>query len=160
MPWFVDELSELLGNHLPVQSPQFPRLAELRGKYRTILFNRRCRLLVINGICLHSYCRAWAERAMSCGYPERFAQAALGRNGKPVHRASGRQGEFTLPPLDKYDRLATKRIVLPLGIRGVHAGLDPNGEPPQETANPRPDLLGIELWNAAPNNASGDPLHI
>ena len=30
---------------------------------------------------------AWAERAKTCGYPERFAQAALGHNSKAVHRA-------------------------------------------------------------------------
>ena len=30
---------------------------------------------------------AWAERAKTVGYPERFAQEALGHNSKAVHRA-------------------------------------------------------------------------
>ena len=36
---------------------------------------------------LHSYRYAWAERAKTVGYPERFAQAALDHNSKAVHRA-------------------------------------------------------------------------
>jgi len=38
-------------------------------------------------VTLHSYRYAWAERAKTCGYPERFAQEALGHNSKAVHRA-------------------------------------------------------------------------
>ena len=34
-----------------------------------------------------AYRYAWAERAKVCGYPERFAQEALGHNSKAVHRA-------------------------------------------------------------------------
>lgn len=41
----------------------------------------------IKGVTLHSYRYAWAERAKVCGYPERFAQEALGHNSKAVHRA-------------------------------------------------------------------------
>jgi hypothetical protein len=29
----------------------------------------------------------WAERALKCGFPERFAQQALGHNSKAVHAA-------------------------------------------------------------------------
>ncbi|MGE4179924.1 MAG: tyrosine-type recombinase/integrase [Limisphaerales bacterium] len=114
---FGDELADLLRNHLPVQGPLFPRLAEPYEKHRAKLFNRRCRLLGIKGVSLHSYRYAWAERAMSCGYPERFAQAALGHNSKAVHRAYARHAEFTLPPLDEYERLATEHKVLPVGFR-------------------------------------------
>jgi hypothetical protein len=32
--------------------------------------------LKIEGVTLHSYRDAWAERALRCGYPERFAQQA------------------------------------------------------------------------------------
>jgi methionyl-tRNA formyltransferase len=38
-------------------------------------------------VTLHSYRYAWAERAKTAGYPERFAQLALGHNSKAVHRA-------------------------------------------------------------------------
>jgi hypothetical protein len=37
------------------------------------------------GVNTHRY--TWAERAKTVGYPERFAQEALGHNGKAVHRA-------------------------------------------------------------------------
>jgi integrase len=43
--------------------------------------------LKIQGVTLHSYRYAWAERARTAGYPERFAQEALGHNPKAVHRA-------------------------------------------------------------------------
>jgi|ERR1035437_1161181 hypothetical protein len=32
----------------------------------------------VSGVSLHSYRYAWAERALKCGFPERFAQQALG----------------------------------------------------------------------------------
>jgi integrase len=47
----------------------------------------RCRQLGVQGVTLHSYRYAWAERAKTAGYPERFAQEALGHNSKAVHRA-------------------------------------------------------------------------
>jgi hypothetical protein len=42
----------------------------------------RCRQLGIVGITLLSYRYAWAERAKTVGYSERFAQEPLGRNSK------------------------------------------------------------------------------
>jgi hypothetical protein len=49
---------------------------------------QRTRALQIQGVSLHSYRYAWAERARRCGYPERFAQEALGHNTpKPKLRA-------------------------------------------------------------------------
>lgn len=42
---------------------------------------------------LHSYRYAWAERAKTAGYPERFAQEALGHNSKAVHRAYASRDE-------------------------------------------------------------------
>ncbi|HTI98726.1 MAG TPA: hypothetical protein VL527_07465 [Dongiaceae bacterium] len=41
----------------------------------------------ISGVTLHSYRYAWAERSANAGYPERYAQRALGQNSKIVHRA-------------------------------------------------------------------------
>ena len=49
---------------------------------------------------------AWAERAKSCGYPERFAQEALGHSSKAVHRAYAKKAQVSLPPLEEYERKA------------------------------------------------------
>lgn len=112
---FGDELADLLRDHLRVQGPLFPRLVELQEKHRAKLFNRRCRLLGIKGVSLHSYRYTWAERAISCGSTEPFAQAALSHKSKAVHRTYARQAEFTLPPLDEYDRLANReKTIIPV----------------------------------------------
>jgi integrase len=108
---FGDELADLLRTSMPTEGPLFPRLSELHEKHRAKLLNRRCRLLGIKGVTLHSYRYAWAERAMVCGYPERFAQAALGHNSKAVHRAYARHAEVTLPPLDEYERKSMERDI-------------------------------------------------
>jgi integrase len=52
---------------------------------------------------MHSYRYGWAERAQVAGYPERFAQKALGHNSKAVHRAYARRAQVTLPPLEEYE---------------------------------------------------------
>jgi integrase len=51
---------------------------------------------------LHSYRYAWAERAKEAGYPERFAQEALGHNSKAVHRAYARNAQVILPSLKSF----------------------------------------------------------
>jgi integrase len=60
--------------------------------------------LGITGVSLHSYRYAWAERAKKAGYPERFAQEALGHNSKAVHRAYARKAQVELPSLGEYER--------------------------------------------------------
>jgi integrase len=59
---------------LPGQGMLFPRLAAMDEKHRAALFQCTCRRVGVTGVSLHSYRYAWAERAKSCGYPERFAQ--------------------------------------------------------------------------------------
>ena len=54
---------------------------------------------------------AWAERAKSAGYPERFAQEALGHNSRAVHRAYARKAQVTLPPLEDYEREYERKVV-------------------------------------------------
>jgi len=39
---------------------------------------------------------------LKCGYPERFAQQALGHNSKAVHYAYSQQAEVTVPSLDDW----------------------------------------------------------
>jgi integrase len=60
------------------------------------------------GVSLHSYRYAWAERAKACGYPERFAQAALGHNSKAVHRAYAKRAQVKLPALEDWERNTAK----------------------------------------------------
>src|SRR5881409_2848336 len=73
---------------------------------RATEFKQRCRGLAIEGVSLHSYRYAWAERALTVGYPERFAQEALGHNSKAVHRAYARKAHVLLPPLEEYEKRA------------------------------------------------------
>jgi len=75
------ELEQVLRS-LPEAGPLFPKLAPMREAHRATEFRRACRRLAIKGITLHSYRYAWAERAKTAGYPERFAQEALGHNSK------------------------------------------------------------------------------
>jgi hypothetical protein len=49
---------------------------------------------------------AWAERAKTVGYPERFAQDALGHNSKAVHRAYAKCALMKLPSLEDYEQRA------------------------------------------------------
>jgi len=91
---------------LPAQGLLFPRLAPLQEKWRGQEFKRRCVGLGIMDVTLHCYRYAWAERARQCGYPERFAQEALGHNSKAVHRAYARKAKVKLPSLKSYEQKA------------------------------------------------------
>jgi hypothetical protein len=65
-------------------------------------------------VTLHSYRYAWAERAKQAGYPERFAQIALGHNSKAVHRAYARHAQVTIPSLDAYEHAGTSSKIVPM----------------------------------------------
>ena len=64
----------------------------------------------IEGVTLHSYRYAWAERAKTVGYPERFAQAALGHNSKAVRRAYAKRALIKIPSLEDYEQQAAAKI--------------------------------------------------
>jgi integrase len=87
---------------LPEKGPLFPSLAKSMNKHRSAEFSRRCRILKITGISLHSYRYAWAERAFASGYPERFAMANLGHSSQAIHRAYSRKAFVVCPPLETY----------------------------------------------------------
>ncbi len=91
---------------LPGEGPLLPYLASVRAGDRATEFGQRCRRLGINGVTLHSYRYAWAERAKVCGYPERFAQEALGHSSKAVHRAYAKGAHMKLPSLQEYEERA------------------------------------------------------
>jgi integrase len=93
-------------NDLPGEGLLFPYLARVRAGDRATEFKQRCVGLGIHGISLHSYRYAWAERAKSCGYPERFAQEALGHNSVAVHRAYAKRAKMKLPSLEEYEKQA------------------------------------------------------
>jgi integrase len=88
----------------PAVEPLFLYLCTVRAGDRATEFKRRCDGLGISGVSLHSYRYAWAERALKCGFPERFAQQALGHNSKAVHRAYAKHAEVTVPSLDDWEK--------------------------------------------------------
>lgn len=88
---------------LPSAGPLFPYMSRVRAGDRATEFKQRCRGLGIAGVSLHSYRYAWAERAKVAGYPERFAQEALGHNSKAVHRAYAKNAQVKLPALEDYE---------------------------------------------------------
>jgi integrase len=89
---------------LPAEGMLFPYLSRVRANDRATEFRSRCRQLGIQGVTLHSYRYAWAERAKTVGYPERFAQEALGHNSKAVHRAYAKRALMKIPSLEEYER--------------------------------------------------------
>jgi integrase len=101
---------------LPTVGPLFPKISTTTDNARSAEFYRRCKLLGIEGISLHSYRYAWAERAKTCGYPERFAQAALGHNSQAVHRAYAKKAHVLIPTLDEYERkmAAAENVIVPM----------------------------------------------
>ena len=109
---FGDEIAELLRT-LPQSGPLFPYMRRVRAGDRATEFKQRCRGLGITGVTLHSYRYAWAERARTCGYPERFAQEALGHNSKAVHRAYARHAKVVLPSLESFEKQAQGAKILP-----------------------------------------------
>lgn len=108
---------------LPAAGPLFPYLRTVRAGERATEFKQRCRGLGIEGVSLHSYRYAWAERAKVAGYPERFAQEALGHNSKAVHRAYARKAQVILPPLEDYERQRAmeKLVAVDFNNNGVNS---------------------------------------
>ena len=104
---FDDEVAEILRD-LPGNGPLFPYLRSVRSGDRATEFHQRIAGLGIKGVSLHSYRYAWAERAKKAGYPERFAQEALGHNSKAIHRSYARNAQVELPPLSEFERMRTK----------------------------------------------------
>jgi len=110
----------------PQTGALFPYLRTVRPGDRASEFRQRVMGLEIEGVTLHSYRYAWAERALKCGYPERFAQQALGHNSKAVHHAYAKHAEVTVPSLDEWEKQwkdnpqqMTQPKVLPVNFRGA-----------------------------------------
>lgn len=88
---------------LPRSGDLFPNIKTTFANHRSAEFRRRCRVAGIIGVSLHSYRHAWAQRAKACGYPQRFAQEALGHNSRAVHEAYAKGALVILPALDEYE---------------------------------------------------------
>jgi integrase len=72
----------------------------------------------VHGVSLHSYRHAWAQRAKACGYPQRFAQEALGHGSRAVHDAYANGALVICPALDEYETLNASKLV-PMQLRAV-----------------------------------------
>lgn len=83
---------------LPSSGPLFPNLRLLGSKERAAEFRRRCHVVGVSGVTLHSFRYAWAERAYSRGYPERFAQAALVTPARPFTARMHGERRSPAPP--------------------------------------------------------------
>ena len=64
--FFGDDAEKILRT-LPAKGPLFPYLSTVRSGDRATEFKQRCERLAIQGVSLHSYRYAWAERAKACG---------------------------------------------------------------------------------------------
>ncbi len=89
----------------------FPNIQRTSNKERAAEFRRRRGLVGVAGVSLHSYRHAWAQRAKSCGYPQRFAQEALGHGSRAVHEAYARGALVVCPALDDYEAGAIAKVV-------------------------------------------------
>jgi integrase len=100
----MDEDMEEVLRDLPGSGPLFPYLRTVRSGDRATEFKQRCDGLGIKGVTLHSYRYAWAERAKTAGYPERYAQVNLGHNSRAMARAYSRKAPVEMPSLSEYER--------------------------------------------------------
>ena len=141
-----------MGNLSPATGALFPYLRTVRAGDRATEFRQRCEGLSIKRVTLHSYRYAWAERALKCGYPERFAQQALGHNSKAVHRAYSKHAEVTVPSLDDWEK-QWKRQPGAGGPWPVSSG--------QGVGNgmPKPKLVPVDFKGPAPaaTDAENEP---
>ncbi|MEO6787503.1 MAG: hypothetical protein ABI318_15335 [Chthoniobacteraceae bacterium] len=102
---------------LPQSSDLFPTIKRQALRHRATEFGRRCRLLKLKGVSLHSSRYAWAQRAKACDCPQRFAQEAPGHASKAVHEAYARGGTVVCLALDGEEIAATKVLPIPGSYR-------------------------------------------
>jgi len=96
---------------LPPEGDLFPTIKKSGANARSTEFRRRCRIACIQGVSLHSYRHSWAQRAKACGYPQRFAQEALGHSSRAVHEAYARGATVICPALDEYEDGCAQKII-------------------------------------------------
>ena len=97
---------------LPREGHLFPYLRTVSSKDRANEFRQRCHRLGIFNVTLHSYRYAWAKRAKEAGYPERWAQIALGHGSKAMARHYSKNAEVVLPSLESWKADPNKVVVV------------------------------------------------
>lgn len=107
---FGSKIEEVLKRR-PSKGPLFPYLCTVRSSDRATEFKQRCQGLGITGVTLHSYRYGWAERARKAHYPQRCAQETLGHQSAAVHRAYAKNAAVTVPSLDEWEELISKKII-------------------------------------------------
>jgi integrase len=117
-----EDVAEIL-RYFPGNGPLFPYLRKVRAGDRATEFKRCCVGLKIKGVTLHSYRYAWAERAKTAGYPERFAMEHLGQNSKAVHHAYSRKAKVELPSLGEYEHKRAQSKAKPLETPAMAAAV-------------------------------------
>jgi integrase len=100
---FGDALAEILRTRSAI-GYLFPQIVKWKESDRGKAFSRRCLLVGVSGVSLHSYRYAWAERARSAGYPERFAMENLGHGSNAVTRAYAKKAKVKIPSLEEYEK--------------------------------------------------------
>jgi integrase len=121
---YGEEVAAIL-HRLPKHGPLFPKLSQQTSSNRAARFAKALKRRGVVGVSLHSYRYAWAERAKTSGYPERFAQEALGHKSKAVHRAYAKMARVELPPLEEYERRRAEEKVIALPAPNDTAAVDP-----------------------------------
>ena len=91
-----DEL-ELILNQLPSKGAWFPKIKDNTCNARSAEFSRRKRVAGVEGVSLHSYRYAWAERKAKEGLSERYALAGLGHLSLGNHRHYWKGAEVVCP---------------------------------------------------------------
>ena len=107
----IGPVLEALLKKLPDKGWLFPRLQTFREMVRSSHFAKVCKRAKVEGVCLHSYRYAWANRAKACAMPEREAMAHLGHSSKAVHRAYSRNAEVVTLPLEHYEAIRDQKII-------------------------------------------------
>ena len=128
---FGDEVAAILKRR-PQSGALFPYLRTVRPGDRATEFKQRCDGLEIKGVSLHSYRYAWAERALKCGYPERFAQQRCDVLGvvetHDLQLGAPEEGgeSLSVPKGLREMTLANRAVLSPMGI-GSPAGRSGSG---------------------------------
>ena len=108
----IGQSLESILKQLPLEGPLFPHLCVLKESKRSNYFwCKRVKSGLPNGIVLHSYRYAWAERAQKAGMPEREAMAHLGHGSKAVHRAYARAADRVTMPLEWYEGERARKLI-------------------------------------------------
>jgi integrase len=108
----IDRELESLLRKFPSEGFLFPYLRIVRSCDRATEFKQRCEGLGIVGVTLHSYRYSWAERAKKAGYPERWAQVALGHNSRAMAQYYSKGAEPVLPSLEGWNPIPGKVLAV------------------------------------------------